>query len=418
MRNLIKKFHKEESGASMVIVALTSIILLGFTALAVDLGYAYSVKVDMQSACDLAALAAAPSLPDDLKCEEVAKMYGAENGFPEDSVSAEVIEDGEKVEVTITQEVNTFFAGIIGYNNMTITAHSTAAAGEERRGGPAQYAIFSGNTAYFNGGGNVLVPHGDVHVNADANVWGSWKVEDGKFEATQISDYNKGNLERIGTEVDGHSDYVEMPDYSEIIMRRLPSSYAQSMTWDQFKASHTQGDKYVLGAGEKIIITTDINNLGDKELVIQGDLMGQGMADLGKCNISGSLHTLRTINFSGEATIDGATIICDYGEMNCTGVKIIKGSDRYCVFWANGNGSHININSTISLNGLFYAPTGEIIMNGGQVTIKGSMVAYQIGSNAGNLTVELPSDDPEWILNELGGGGGGGSSKRTAKLVG
>ena len=59
----IRKFSKEESGASMVMVVLSMVVIFGFTAFAVDFGNAYTTKVSMQDACDLSALAAADSLP-------------------------------------------------------------------------------------------------------------------------------------------------------------------------------------------------------------------------------------------------------------------------------------------------------------------------------------------------------------------
>ena len=41
----IRKFSKEESGASMVMVVLSLVVIFGFTAFAVDFGNAYTTKV-------------------------------------------------------------------------------------------------------------------------------------------------------------------------------------------------------------------------------------------------------------------------------------------------------------------------------------------------------------------------------------
>ena len=46
----IRKFSKEESGASMVMVVLSMVVIFGFTAFAVDFGNAYTTKVSMQDA--------------------------------------------------------------------------------------------------------------------------------------------------------------------------------------------------------------------------------------------------------------------------------------------------------------------------------------------------------------------------------
>jgi Flp pilus assembly protein TadG len=53
---------KDENGASMIIVALILTVLLGFIALAVDVGYLYSTKNELQDIADAGALAGARML--------------------------------------------------------------------------------------------------------------------------------------------------------------------------------------------------------------------------------------------------------------------------------------------------------------------------------------------------------------------
>lgn len=53
---------REESGAVLVLVALAMVALIGFVALAVDLGYQYVVKNELQNAADAGALAGASVL--------------------------------------------------------------------------------------------------------------------------------------------------------------------------------------------------------------------------------------------------------------------------------------------------------------------------------------------------------------------
>jgi hypothetical protein len=53
---------KNQHGVSAIILALSLVVLLGFAALAVDIGYLYSAKNELQNAADAAALAASREL--------------------------------------------------------------------------------------------------------------------------------------------------------------------------------------------------------------------------------------------------------------------------------------------------------------------------------------------------------------------
>ena len=59
----VTAFARAETGQSAVIVALLMTVICGFAALAIDLGYGYYQKNDLQTAADAAALAAASQLP-------------------------------------------------------------------------------------------------------------------------------------------------------------------------------------------------------------------------------------------------------------------------------------------------------------------------------------------------------------------
>ena len=55
MKKLLNKF-REERGQAMVIVALSLVVLLGATALSVDVGMQFNAKSKLQAAADAAAL--------------------------------------------------------------------------------------------------------------------------------------------------------------------------------------------------------------------------------------------------------------------------------------------------------------------------------------------------------------------------
>ena len=57
-RRYLRNFAKDSSGGVMIYTAFASAVLLGMLGLAVDFGYWYQSKRDMQSAADAAAMAA------------------------------------------------------------------------------------------------------------------------------------------------------------------------------------------------------------------------------------------------------------------------------------------------------------------------------------------------------------------------
>ena len=61
---------KDQQGVSVVIVALVLPVLIGFAALAIDIGYLYATKNELQNIADAAALAAANEIGNQWSNEE------------------------------------------------------------------------------------------------------------------------------------------------------------------------------------------------------------------------------------------------------------------------------------------------------------------------------------------------------------
>ena len=125
--------RRDESGLVLVWTTLFLMVLLGFAALAVDLGHAYYVSQKAQNAVDAAALAGAPYLPGDLAgAQSAAQSLAAANGFTDGSdgvtVTATQGSDPSQLDVTIKQDLPTWFARAIGFNMMNISKSATAVA--------------------------------------------------------------------------------------------------------------------------------------------------------------------------------------------------------------------------------------------------------------------------------------------------
>jgi len=125
----VRQIDRREEGASLVYVSLTLMVLLGFAGLAIDGSYAYAQYSRMQVAADAAALAGARMVA----LGETPAAIGShiqdiatENGA--DSVSWRFINDNTGVHVEAARTIDTWFAHLFGWDQLTTGAHSEAEA--------------------------------------------------------------------------------------------------------------------------------------------------------------------------------------------------------------------------------------------------------------------------------------------------
>ncbi len=126
-----------ESGQSIVLVALVFVILLAFVALAVDVGFAFVRSSQFAAAVDAAALAGVvdlnPSTNDTAEADIRAEQFLATNGWPTatlmamNSARSLTMQGIPNYTLTATWPVDFFFARVIGMSNFPITHASTAA---------------------------------------------------------------------------------------------------------------------------------------------------------------------------------------------------------------------------------------------------------------------------------------------------
>ncbi len=131
--------RRTERGATLVIVAIVIVVLLGMAALVVDLGNGWQSRRHLITATDAAALAAAQDFALDLNgCREdgPAYEYVLEN-FPDVSELPDCRPGGPVaagwVTVTAEADVATWFAGVIGGGDYNVSSASTARWGSTNR---------------------------------------------------------------------------------------------------------------------------------------------------------------------------------------------------------------------------------------------------------------------------------------------
>jgi Flp pilus assembly protein TadG len=132
-----------ERGQVLAIVALALVALLGISAFAIDVGYAYYAKRQLQSATDAAALAGAQDLPTAATAISTATTYAQANTpanlsgltftYTTKCTATAIIATGctaavnpNELVVTGTAQTNTWFAKLFGIAHFTVNTHANA----------------------------------------------------------------------------------------------------------------------------------------------------------------------------------------------------------------------------------------------------------------------------------------------------
>jgi len=185
----------EERGASAVMVALLLVPMLGFTAIAVDIGRVYAERARLQVAADAAALAVAQDCARGT-CGNMLATASALVAANDPAVStAPPVLSGSPTSVTVTGDKPTehWFAPVIGIDSTQVSATATVAWGapgagtavlpitfswcefsQQTHGGlPSSttvrtiYFTKTSNTVGCTGPSNLVVPGGFAYIDTD-----------------------------------------------------------------------------------------------------------------------------------------------------------------------------------------------------------------------------------------------------------
>jgi len=151
---------KDDSGAVAVVVALLMVPLLAFTALVVDVGALYVERRQLQNAADAGALAIAQDCgAARTSCSTMTStattLAQANAGS---AASAAPVRTGNSVTVTANSTVNYSFAPVIGFDNQSVSAKSTASWGSPSAGTAILPIAFSWCAFYQQTNGGVPTP--------------------------------------------------------------------------------------------------------------------------------------------------------------------------------------------------------------------------------------------------------------------
>lgn len=122
------RHHDRESGQTLPMIVLFMFVILGFCALAIDVGAWYQAKQQAQAAADASALAAAQGIANG-QWSSIGTANFAVNQKPGETVSLAQSTDlapNDSITATVTYNAPTFFAKLVGIQSVHIVAVSRA----------------------------------------------------------------------------------------------------------------------------------------------------------------------------------------------------------------------------------------------------------------------------------------------------
>ena len=407
-----------EDGAVFIVAALMMTVLLGFSALVIDMGSLYLEKSSLQNALDAAALAGAQSLPATADATAKAQLYFADNGYS----SADLIvsfPDSSTITCSSSQSVETTFARVLGINSTnTQELHATAIKTKRNVASPFDYAVFQGEPGeLLTMGGAAFTVKGKVFSN------GAFCSKPGG--ATSIT--------ALETVSDAAADILPCVSIGSVTTG-VSSQAMMDMQWyfDGLKEEATDGRTFTTASSTTVrtweknweTLTLDGYNIIDGDfktsglvvvngvLIVNGDYDAAGLmvatgstlivnGDLSWGGYGTYLPRFQdaTVYVTGSidarpggygTTFTGSNAIYAGQNMFLGGSGIYTLSDETFFYCQNGTLTvSANCNS-IYLRGILYSCNGTVCLQS-KPNIYGAVIGRHIDSFPGGLTIEYPS---------------------------
>jgi Flp pilus assembly protein TadG len=390
-----------EQGAVLLTVAISLLVLLGFSAIALDLGMGYLHRRATQNAADAAALAAAWEAcnPVGASADPVgaARQAAADNGFDDASPTVSVTVDdlgsgSYRVRVATVEQTTFGAAQPIGSDSLTVASEATARCSAiPFLGG---YALFAQGPSSCSGGveldlsGASKIINGGLHSNGDIKVTGSSTTING--DVTSMGDSNYTPSTQL------YGDPIEYPLNLTIEELRPGGS----------RANAAAADGAYFSSSEEIDNTWMIN---------QGHATGSG----GSITItrSGIYYTTGDINLNSASTAPGVKMtfvaegqISVHGSGDFTAYEplIGTGTDPGLLMFSNylapvdegptctGNAIQWSVSSG-TWTGVIYAPHGQARQSSASsATLNGSIFAYTVNLSGSDFEITW-HDNPDGV---------------------
>ena len=394
------RIHRDERGQTIILVALSLPLLLGFIGIATDVGALFKDKRTMQTAADAAAIAAAQNLNYGTYVA-AGKAASAANGFTDASngvtvtisdpptwTSSNFYNKSGYVEATVTKSESTLFLALFGHSSIAVQARAVATLG------PGSTCVYT------------LGPTGaDINVNngASVNFSGCGILDDSNTsDALTVAWGSALTASSIGivspSWTNPHQGSITPPSPTVgIVPASDPLSYLSDPSYSTTNCSATwninssgtftpasngacyNGINVGLGAGG---VNATINNLG--ALVINGPLIVGNGAKLtlgpGLYYINGVFTAQSGTTLSGTgvtffmASPSGQVNIADASTINLTAPNSAGSTYNGILFWQPANNTNPVVigqaggGAQLTLEGAIYAPGAQLSISNGTGT--------------------------------------------------
>lgn len=232
-----------ECGGIAVIVALLMVVLLGFAAIAVDVGMLYSERAQLQNGSDSAALMVAQKCAKnaaDENCSAAAPLAaGLANGNAVDGMSnvksISLDKTGRTVTVTMgakeagsgSNTVSLFFAKALGFQSAEVTASASVRWGSPVEGTtPFPLAFSVCQVSGMVGGTAQLLQNHTSNANSDCGLGPAGKTVPGGFAWIVQSTGQCGGLVNLAINQSGSDTGNDGPSNCDAILTKWASELA------------------------------------------------------------------------------------------------------------------------------------------------------------------------------------------------
>jgi Flp pilus assembly protein TadG len=378
----IVKILRDESGQTLILVALSLTCILGFVGLATDVGTMFHAKRNMQVAADAAAIAGAAELPYGTTNMTTAAQDGsAQNGVTNGVNSAVVTVNTPPksgvyqglagyVEAIVSQPQPTFFMQLFKRTSMTVAARAVATNGASN--GCVYTLGTSGTDILLNGTVNLTAVSCSITDNsADA---GSALLANGNVTLDAQSIGVVGGVTNNGGNTLTPTPVTGIAPVSNPLAFETPPANPGGCV------SMTIQNSGPLPAGCYSSLTINGSptvTLGAGVFYITGAMTVNGTPTVNGTNV-----TIYLASSSASFTDNGTTTL------NLSAPT--SGADNGILFYQNPSDTNtltINGSSSSNLQGIFYAPTANLVVNGSGST--NFYTSFVVGSLTFNGTGTL-----------------------------
>ena len=401
------KTNSSEKGQALIIIAFAAIGLFAFAALAIDGSIVFSDRRHAQNAADTAALDSALSKTRGGSWEQEGLDRASTNGYNDNGTSNMVdvysppidgnyAGDSQYVQVKITSNVKTFFARILGFQQITNRVEAVA------RAVPGTISpMFDGNAVVslaptdcraimYQGNASTTVQGGGIFVNSECPS-AAFFNNSSAAQLTAPCLQSVGGIQAEPTVLNIPSSCIQSgPPYvtaynyppDNIVFPNIVCPSGESQNGSSLNpGTYTSGNKFP---------PNGVTLLNAGTYCVHNDFSVQG----GDTLIG---HDVIIIMLEGDVTFNGGATIELSGPPGPQSDDNPYGGLFLYMPMSNSGTININGNSESGFTGTILAPAADITINGtGGSGLHGQIIGYTVDLSGTSSTTIVYDNDENW----------------------